>query len=135
MKRNKMGIVPIVQSTFREVTMENNQGSFNSNDSEHQKDIEDNKAIAALAYLLFFLPLVAAPNSAYGKFHANQGLILLLLSLAISVVGGIIPFIGWFIIAPIGGLLCLVLFILGVINALNGTEKELPIIGTIKIIK
>jgi len=115
--------------------MENNQGNFNPNDPERQKDIEDNKMIAALAYLLFFLPLVAIPNSAFGKFHANQGLILLLLSLAISVVGGMIPFIGWFIIAPIGGLLCLVLFILGVINALNGTEKELPLIGTIRILK
>ncbi|NLA78908.1 MAG: hypothetical protein GX845_05135, partial [Erysipelothrix sp.] len=39
-----------------------------------QEDIEKNKTMAGLAYLIFFLPLVAAPESKFGKFHANQGL-------------------------------------------------------------
>ena len=37
------------------------------------EDIQKNKVISALSYLgiLFFLPLVAAPESRFGKFHAN----------------------------------------------------------------
>jgi hypothetical protein len=38
-----------------------------------QADIEKNKTMAGLAYLLFFLPLVACPDSPFGRFHANQG--------------------------------------------------------------
>lgn len=37
------------------------------------EDIEKNKVLSAVAYLLFFIPLLAAPDSKYGKFHANQG--------------------------------------------------------------
>jgi len=47
----------------------------------------------------------------------------------ISVLGTIIPFIGWFLIAPIGGLIALILLILGIVNALGGKETPLPMIG------
>lgn len=90
---------------------------------------------AALAYILFFIPLIVDKDSEYGKFHANQGLNLLLLGIAVSVLGALIPFIGWFIISPIGGLLVLVLAIIGIINALNGEEKELPVIGKYRLLK
>lgn len=90
---------------------------------------------AALAYILFFIPLIVDKDSGYGKFHANQGLNLLLLGIAVSVLGALIPFIGWFIISPIGGLLVLVLAIMGIINALNGEEKELPVIGKYRLLK
>lgn len=90
---------------------------------------------AALAYILFFIPLIVDKDSEYGKFHANQGLNLLLLGIAVSVLGALIPFIGWFIISPVGGLLVLVLAIMGIINALNGEEKELPIIGKYRLLK
>ncbi len=90
---------------------------------------------AALAYILFFIPLIVDKDSEYGKFHANQGLNLLLLGIAVSVLGALIPFIGWFIISPIGGLLVLVLAIMGIINALNGEEKELPVIGKYRLLK
>ncbi len=113
----------------------NDTNNFTNNNNNVNKDIEDNKVIAALAYIIFFLPLIVAKDSEFGKFHANQGLILLLLGFAVSIVGTIIPFIGWFIIAPIGGLVVMVLGILGIINALNGVEKELPFIGSIKLLK
>ena len=118
----------------------NNNNNNDSNNNNYKpnnanKDVEDNKVIAALAYIIFFLPLIVAKDSEFGKFHANQGLILLLLGFAVSIVGTIIPFIGWFIIAPIGGLVVFVLGILGIINALNGVEKELPFIGSIKLLK
>ena len=50
------------------------------------QDAQDAKIWSVLAYfgILFFLPLVAVPNSAYGKFHANQGLILLIFYVTLS---------------------------------------------------
>lgn len=61
-------------------------------------DIEKNKTMAGLAYILFFLPLVASPDSPFGRFHANQGLVLLLFALIGSFVLSIIPIIGWFLL-------------------------------------
>ena len=67
------------------------------------QDAQDAKIWSVLAYfgILFFLPLVAVPNSAYGKFHANQGLILLIFYVTLTVASwlvqavlGIIPIIG-----------------------------------------
>jgi uncharacterized membrane protein len=99
------------------------------------KDAEDNKIVAALAYLVFFIPLLAAKESKFAKFHANQGLNLLLLTLAVSVIGGIIPFLGWFLIIPLGGIFSFVLFVMGVMNAFGGKETKLPVIGNIQILK
>jgi uncharacterized membrane protein len=103
-----------------------------------QEDIEDNKVMAALAYILFFLPLIVCPESAYGKFHANQGLVLLIVSVGGSIVLGIIsaiiPFIGW-IVQLIFSLAVLVFAILGIVNALNGKANKLPLIGEITILK
>ncbi|GAA0179538.1 hypothetical protein SH2C18_23890 [Clostridium sediminicola] len=94
-----------------------------------------NKWINVVAYLLFFVPLLIDSNSEEYKFHANQGLNLLILSIAISIIGSFIPIIGWFIILPIGGILCFILFIMGVINAINETNKQLPMIGKFRLIK
>lgn len=98
-------------------------------------DSEKNKWMGVLAYLIFFIPLLADKDSEFGKFHANQGLNLLLLSIAVGIGGSIIPILGWFVILPVGGILCLVLFIMGIINAINEKLKELPLIGSIKLIK
>ncbi len=99
-----------------------------------QEDIEKNKTMAGLAYLLFFLPLIACPESKYGKFHANQALILLITAIAGNVVLGIIPVIGWMLM-PIYGIGILVLGIMGIINGLGGKAKRLPLIGKFTILK
>ncbi|MCC5789033.1 MAG: hypothetical protein JJT75_05320 [Opitutales bacterium] len=99
------------------------------------EDIEKVKVISALAYLIFFLPLLVNSESRYGKFHANQGLLLLLTSLAINIVGGIIPVVGWFIIWPLGMIFVFILFVMGIINAFNGKTEPLPLIGKYTIIK
>ena len=38
-----------------------------------QADIDNNKTMAGLAYIIFFLPLLVCPQSKYARFHANQG--------------------------------------------------------------
>ena len=97
------------------------------------QDIEKNKVMAILAYILFFIPLLAAKDSKFARFHTNQGLVLFLGGIIASVVAAI-PVIGW-IIAPIAGLVITVLAVIGIINALNGRAKELPVIGKFKILK
>jgi uncharacterized membrane protein len=102
-------------------------------------DAEKNKAFAILAYIgiLFVVPLIAAKDSPYAKYHANQGLALFLTMFALITVLTILayfPFIGF-----IFGLLhipaylgYLGLMILGIINAANGKCVPLPVIGSIK---
>lgn len=110
-------------------------------------DIQQNKVLALFAYLeiLFLIPLLAAPNSPYARFHTNQGLVLFLASIASGVVVGILTFI--LIWIPVAGViiaglisgavsLCLFVFmILGIVNAVTGKAKELPLIGKIRILK
>lgn len=105
----------------------------------NNKDAEENKIMAVIGYIvpiLFFVPLISeAKNSPFAKFHANQQLNLLLAAIAVNVVGTIIPFLGWFIILPIGSILLIVLAIIGIINAAKGEMKKLPVIGEYQLIK
>ena len=97
------------------------------------EDIEKNKTMAGLAYLLFFLPLIVCPESRFAKFHANQALILVIVSIAGSIILGIIPVIGW--VFAVFGIATLVLGIMGLINGFGGKVKRLPIIGKYDILK
>lgn len=98
-------------------------------------DVEKNKTMAILSYFIFFLPLLTeAKSSKFAIFHANQSLILLLISIAINVVAGIIPVVGG-IIATIVGLGVFVLWVMGLISAANGEMKILPVVGQYKILK
>lgn len=114
-------------------------------DTYDSADIQENKTMAGLAYLLFFLPLITNSNSKYGKFHANQGLLLLLFSIIghilITFFSNILTSISWHLYSVSsllhGGfsIIILALFIIGLLNGLNGKAKELPLFGSIRIIK
>lgn len=98
-------------------------------------DINDNKVLAVLSYIgiLVLVPLIAAPNSRYARFHANQGLTLWITSLILSAVT-VIPILGW-IIGVVGNIIAFVLMIIGIVNAVQGRAKQLPIIGKFTILK
>jgi len=100
-----------------------------------QADIDKNKTMAGLAYIIFFLPLVACPDSRFGKYHANQALVLFLLAVLGSFVLRFIPILGWILSVSLFPLLIFVLIIMGLLNGLNGKAKELPVIGKIKLLK
>ena len=96
-------------------------------------DIESNKIVAALGTVpfLFWLPLVAAKDSGFGKFYANQGLTLLILGAVAGVASGIlamIPLIGW-LLSTVVGLIPTAGFLFAFINAIQGKAKRLPVIG------
>lgn len=97
------------------------------------EDIEKNKVVGALACVpfLFWLPLVAAKESGFAKFYANQGLLELILSIAVSVVTVIlafIPFIGG-LLGTIVSLVPTAAFLFLIINAFQGKARRLPVIG------
>lgn len=93
-------------------------------------DVDENKIFAALAYFgpLFLVTLLLKKDSPFALYHAKQGLVLFVLSVAIGFLSSL-PIIGWFLIAPIGSLLVLIFFIMGLFNALSGETKPLPLIG------
>lgn len=117
------------------------------------KDIADNKLMAVLSYLwiLVLIPLLAAPNSKFARYHAKQGFTLFVLYIGHAIIKfllgfiktthylwgvpyqatpGIIVLIGWLIGVPL-----FILSVIGIINAYQGKAKELPIIGKINILK
>lgn len=96
---------------------------------------ETNKWICAIAYVIFFIPILVDRDNKDYIFHTNQGLNLFFLSLGITTVGLLVPALGWFLILPVGTLYCFGLTILGILNAAYRTNKELPLIGKFKFIK
>lgn len=93
------------------------------------KDVQENKAIAAIGYLgiLFLVPLLAKKDSPFAQYHAKQGMVLFIFEVILGIVM-IIPFLGW-LIGALGWLLSVILFIMGLVNALGGKMQPLPIIG------
>jgi len=105
-------------------------------------DIEQNKVFAVLSYLpplLFLVALLAARQSKFAMYHCNQGLVLTLAAFVVSIANMIldrilifIPFLGWLLMSILSlgifiGIIALV--IIGIINAVNGVCKPLPVIG------
>lgn len=108
-------------------------GAFNPN------DISNNKVMAILAYfgILVLVPLLAAKESPFARFHANQGLVLFVASIICWIVAAVLSSISsW--LGLIGTILYIVigvLAIIGIINAATGKAKQLPLIGGIQLIK
>ena len=88
---------------------------------------------------LVLVPILAAKNSKYARFHANQGLVLFIAEIIYNFVSAIIrailPLAVVNIILWVISVLFLVLSIIGIVNAATGKAKELPVIGKIRIIK
>jgi uncharacterized membrane protein len=97
-------------------------------------DIQSNKGMAIIAYILFFIPLIAAKDSKFAMYHANQGLTLFLAAVILNVVLGIIPIIGW-ILLPLANLALFIFAILGIVAAAQGQVKPLPVIGGYTLLK
>ncbi|MES2766768.1 MAG: hypothetical protein V4642_12910 [Bacteroidota bacterium] len=99
-------------------------------------DAENNKVMGILAYLgiLVLIPILTAKESAFARFHANQGLILMLLWAATWILGMLLPW-GLQIIVTLMNVAIFVLAIIGIINAVGGKMKPLPLIGNITLLK
>ena len=95
------------------------------------KTVEEGKTMAIISYITVIGLIVAFvmnndKKNTYATYHIRQSLGLGLLAIAFAVLD-FIPYIGW--IFGLGFILIFVLWILGLINAVNGEEKPLPIVG------
>lgn len=104
------------------------------NDVYTEEDIKANKVFAVLAYfgILVLVPLLAAKESKFARFHANQGLIIFVLTIVCSILT-FVPVVKWFI--WIASIALFIFAIMGIINAAKGECKELPVIGKYRFIK
>lgn len=91
--------------------------------------------ISALSYFsfLFLIPYFVRNDCEFARFHANQGLVLLLCNAVLNIAGSI-PIFGWMITAA-GWVFTVVCFFMGISNVLHKRFKELPIIGKIRLLK
>lgn len=99
----------------------------------------DKKVTGIVAYITIIGWLVAfvAGDKDNAKFHLNQGLVVGVYGLASMVVGwvlGLIPVVGG-ILGWILWIVWIVLMVLGILGAAQGSDKELPVIGSIKLLK
>jgi uncharacterized membrane protein len=101
----------------------------------------DPKTAAIICYItwvgLLIAILSADKEHPFFKFHLNNALVLLITSTAIGLIGApicFIPIIGGLIVFA-AEVFVLVCAIMGIVNAINGECKPLPIIGEIHIIK
>ena len=100
----------------------------------------DTKTTSWVAYLTWigFIVAMCTGDKEGAKFHLNQALVIHIFISGIALVfnmalGFVLPFMG--IIGCLANLFILVCWILGLVAAINQEEKEVPLIGEIKILK
>jgi uncharacterized membrane protein len=97
-----------------------------------QSGLSDNAA-GALAYVtiipaIIFLIVEPYNKNSYIRFHSWQSIFLGIAFVAIHIVLGIIPLIGWLVLMLLD-LGFLVLWIVVILKALKGERFQLPVIG------
>lgn len=106
--------------------------------------MDNKKLFAIIGYILpilFFLPLIddKLKTDVSARFHANQQLVLLIASLllhfVVSSVLGIVLGPLMFLLGNAINLVIIVFVVMGVLNVINGADKELPVIGKFRLIK
>lgn len=78
------------------------------------------------------MPLIAAEESDFAMYHANQGLNLFIAGMIVFAIG-LIPILGW-LIAMFGWIAVVIFMVLGIVNAAGDKKKPLPIIGKYQLL-
>lgn len=95
-------------------------------------DVQDGKTIAIIAYLTVIGLIIAFlmnndKKNSFASFHIRQCLGIGLTGLALGAIG-VIPILGW-LISIFGSIFLFILWIIGLIGALNGERKHVPLLG------
>ena len=115
----------------------------------HPNSMEKTLALESYLGLLVLAPIFGAKKSKFVRFHANQGLVLCIISAALSILVSfnslIIAAVYSTFVSVLLGLLNFVygfalcgvtaLCIIGIIHAVKGKMKALPIVGKFKILE
>jgi len=105
-----------------------------------QADIDAGKTMGILAYILFLIPLFAARDNKYAMFHTEQAIALWIAFIVIYIAMWILTYVVGMISSSLACIISilgiipwlayLVLWIMGLINAIGGKVKELPVVGS-----
>lgn len=82
--------------------------------------------------ILILIPILCARQNRFAMYHANQGLLLLLTSAVVYIVG-LLPIVGF--VGTILSVVVFILMVLGVVNAASGRVRPLPMIGGITLLR
>lgn len=105
---------------------------------EAQNNVDNGKTTAIVSYITIIGWLIAyfamhqSKKTSLGSYHLRQTLLLFICAIAyqiiITVIIMAVPSIG--LILSLVSLVFLVLWVMGLIAAINGEEKPMPLIGT-----
>lgn len=110
--------------------MDPNNKNEGSGEGANVINKKDNKTVmGVLAYLgpLVVVSYLVAKDDPFVKFHIKQGLVLVVIELIVWVISSMI----WslFMFMNLINLAVLILAIIGIVNVVEGREKELPFVG------
>lgn len=93
------------------------------------------RATDVVAYLTWVGLLIAflIGDRQESRFHLNQSLVIWVATTVIGIVAKWMPLFGW-LIGLVGGLFCALCWFIGIVNALQGVEKEVPLLGQIHLL-
>lgn len=94
--------------------------------NKHTTDV-----VAYLTWVGLIIALVAGDRYE-SRFHLNQSLVIWLAGTVLGMVSWV-PLLGW-LIGAVGGLFCAVCWFIGIVNAIQGVEKEVPLLGQIHLL-
>lgn len=136
--------------TSSQQSCQTSQPNAHPPETNEQDDINNNKGMAVLSYIgiLVLIPLFAAKQSKFARFHASQGLTLFVINIAYTIATIIIKsilssFLTWSMLgvySVVSMLFSLIYLgflafsIIGIVNAAKGTIAPLPLIGKIDIL-
>jgi uncharacterized membrane protein len=118
-----------------------------------KSEIESGKGMAILSYIIALIPFFAEKKNKYVRYHAVQGMNILIVAVAWVVLSTIISNLIYMalcgtslwgclssvsivgIIINLVSLAIGVLNIIGLVYAATGQAKEVPLLGKVKIIK
>ena len=94
--------------------------------------VNEGKNIAIIAYITIIGLIIAYvmnndKKDAFATYHIKQSLGLAATGLALGIVG-MIPILGW-IINILGIIVLLYMWVMGLMNAINGKESPVPFLG------
>lgn len=124
-KKKELLEQPIMASVSVEEQSHNQEGSTQTN-ATGSSVMLSTKATAVLSYisLIFWLVAYLIGDKEGAKFHLNQSLVINLAMLLCA-----IPVLGW-----IWAIFMLVVWVMGLVYAIHGEEKEVPLLGKLKLL-
>jgi uncharacterized membrane protein len=78
------------------------------------------------------------PKEKFAVFHANQGLILLIVAVGLNILMPIIGAVTFglgLLLYPLIWIFIVAMLVVGVVNAFNGKMKRLPLVGGFDMLK